>query len=270
MKRTKIVSLFIMILIMFHIGLLADQVTGEDESITAREIVEKSNILSRVEGIQAELNMKIINSSGQERVRRLRSISKEDNKGVEKSLIHFLEPANVRGTGFLSITNPEEADERYLYLPALGRPRRISSEERGGSFMGTDFSYEDITFNIDDYTYKLVREEILNEREVYVVKAEGISREIKSNVGFAKRTIFIRKDNFVPVKSEYFNDMGEKIKIMRAYDIEEVNDGIWFSTRMEMEDVNKGSRTELVYEDIKVNVNISDDYFSIRQLSRFR
>jgi hypothetical protein len=264
----KLKNLVILFVISLCLGLIVIQV--EAEHLTGREIIDKSRALTRIEGMKSELEMRIINKSGQERVRKLKLISKENDRGVEKSLMYFLEPANVRGTGFLNIIAPGKEDEKYLYLPALGRPRRISSSERGGSFMGSDFSYEDISPNIDDYKYEFLNVKSLDDCEVYVVKAEPTSDKIKKDVGFTEKIIFIRKDNFVPIKVEYFNDKKKKTKVMIAEDIKKINEACWTVTRMQMKDLEKDSRTILIYNNINVSLKISDNYFTIRQLTRPR
>ncbi len=238
------------------------------EELTGRDIIDKSNEMESVNNMQAEIKMTIINKSGQERVRELKTYSMKTGDEVEKSLIQFLNPADIRGTGFLSINNPEGADEQYLYLPALGKERRLSSDERGGSFMGSDFTYEDISPDSNDYTHCLLRSDILDEIDVYIVESIPVSEKIKKELGFTKRISWIRKDNFVLIKAEYHNHNGDIFKRLNVLEVEEVDEGLFMHIHLEMRDLEKGSRTLLKYKQIEINTGLDDSYFSIRHLTR--
>ena len=259
MKSNKLLLLVVLIVVLVGSQVMAGELTGE-------EIIEKTDELS-VDDLNADLEMKII-KSGRERVRKLTMVSHKADDGVEKSLIRFLSPSDVRGTGFLSIDNPEGVDEQYLYLPALGKPRRISSEERGGSFMGSDLTYEDLSPSKEDYRHKLIGTEIIDEDEVYVVESTPVTEEIQDDVGFSKKISYIRKDIFVLIKAEYLDDQGNVSKKMVVSNFEEITDNLWYGTYMVMEDLKKESKTILEYDNLEYDTDISDDYFSIRQLTR--
>lgn len=255
---------------LFLLGLLitvlvSGQVLAED--LTGEEIIDRTESLSSVDDLSADLEMKIIRS-GRERVRELTMVSQESDNGIEKSLIRFLSPSDVRGTGFLSIDNPEGADEQYLYLPALGKPRRISSEDRGGKFMGSDLTYEDISPSKEDYNHQLIGTETIDDNIVYLVESTPVTEKIKEDVGFAKKISYIRKDIFTLVKAEYFDDQGKVTRRLVVSNLKKISDDLWFGTYMVMEDLVKKSKTILEYNNIEVNTGIRDDFFSIRQLTR--
>lgn len=237
------------------------------EGLTGAEIIDRTKSVSSVDDLSADLEMRIIRS-GRERVRELSMVSRETEDGIEKSLIRFLSPADVRGTGFLSINKSEGTDEQYLYLPALGKPRRISSEDRGGQFMGSDFTYEDLSPSKEDYSHMLLGTENIDDYEVYVVESVPVTEKIREDVGFAKKLSYIRKDNFTLIKAEYLNSQDQIIRRLKVSKFHKITDDLFLGTYMVMEDLSKESKTVLKYKNIKVNTGISDSHFSIRQLTR--
>lgn len=235
--------------------------------LTGGEIIERSESLSSVDDLSVEIEMRII-KSGRERSRELSMIIMENEDGSEKSLIRFLSPTDVRGTGFLSIINPESTNEQYLYLPALGKPRRISSEDRGGQFMGSDFTYEDISPDKEDYEYRLLNSDYINENEVYVVESIPKTEKLKKDLGFAKKISYISKDQYFLIRAEYLNEKEEQIRILEVSDYKQIIDEFWLGTYMLMEDLIKDSKTVLVYKNLIANTGIDESYFTIRELSR--
>jgi len=262
MRTRKI--FIILFLLMFSVS--AQVLAGEE--LTGREIIEKMETVTSVNDMQAEMVMRIIHRSGKERIRELKTASSKNDAGVEKSLIRFLSPADVRGTGFLSIDRPDGADEQYLYLPALGKPRRLSSEERGGSFMGSDLSYEDLSPTIDDYTYTLISTEEIGDKEVYVVESQPVSAKVREDVGFAKKIYWIRKDIMTLIKAEFADSSGTVIKLMEVSQIKQIEGKFWLGTKIDIKDLEDGSRTVLEYRNIEINSGLTDNNFTIRQLTR--
>ena len=177
MKEIKVMIILTLIALffpMFSQTLLAEEMSG-------REIIDQTRALEMVDDMQAELEMEII-QNGRTRKRELMMSSYRGDKGQEMTLIRFLSPADVRNSGFLNIIHADGEEESWIYLPALGRERRIISEDRGGSFMGSDFSYEDITPTIDDYEYELLGIEHINDVEVYKVVSVPKTDEIADNL----------------------------------------------------------------------------------------
>ncbi|MCF8001118.1 MAG: outer membrane lipoprotein-sorting protein [Halanaerobiales bacterium] len=264
MKRTKINILLITFLLftMYAFGqVLAAELNG-------RKIFDRAQTLDTVNDFKAEMKMTIIRQSVRKRVRKLKTKTLNKENGVEMTMMRFLEPADVRGTGFLTVENTDGADKTYLYLPAMGKPRRISSEERGGNFMSSDFTYEDLSFTLSDYNHKLIGNEKIDGEDVYVVESIPVSKEIKDNVGFAKRKSYFSKERFVMVKSIYFNERGKKIKKLINSEFKQIKEGEWLVTRMVMQNEKEGSKTIIEYDDFEINTGISADQFSVRQLTR--
>ncbi len=126
-----------------------------------RDIMKMSRDVSKISGLESVSTLKIINNKGRERVRKTAMASKEFDGGLtEKRIIRFLEPADVKGTGMLIFDNENDADNMWIYMPALRKVRRIVSSDKGKSFMGSEFSNADMAAgNLDDFTYQSLGED---------------------------------------------------------------------------------------------------------------
>ncbi|MEJ1364847.1 MAG: outer membrane lipoprotein-sorting protein, partial [Candidatus Sedimenticola sp. (ex Thyasira tokunagai)] len=120
--------------------------------------------------MQADMKMILRNKQGQESLREIRLKSLELESDGDKSLSIFDKPRDVKGTAFLSFSHPVGADDQWLYLPALKRVKRISSRNKSGPFMGSEFAYEDLTsFEVEKYSYKYIGDETVNGEESFKI-----------------------------------------------------------------------------------------------------
>lgn len=188
----------------------------------------------------------------------------------DRSLVRFTAPADIRGTGFLVWEHPDEDDERFLYLPALGRVRRIAGSEAQESFVGSDFTYEDIGGReLDDYTYRL-----LDENAVWDApdgarhpawQLESTSRD--AGAKFPRVVSLVRKDVPIVVRAAIHNRRGEEQKTFEARRLDRI-DGIWTVTAMTMTDALEGTRTDLRVDKAEYGVGLRPADFSRVQLER--
>jgi hypothetical protein len=188
----------------------------------------------------------------------------------DRTLLHFTRPNDIRGTGFLVWEHPDADDERFLYLPSLGRVRRIAGAEAQESFVGSDFTFEDIGGReLEDYTYTL-----LDENAAWTApdgtrhpswRLESKSRS--ADARFPRIVSLIRKDILVAVQADVFNRRNEKQKVFEAKRVEKV-DGFWTVMAMTMADALEGTRTDLVVEKAEYDVGLKAADFSRVQLER--
>ncbi len=173
---------------------------------TGREIMLKAEERPEAETSQSEITLTIINKRGKKRVRKLKSYSMEVGKD-KKTLMFFEYPGDVKGTGFLTWDYDEigKDDDKWLYLPAMKKTRRISgSSAKKDYFMGTDFTYDDMgERNIDEDTHKLLGEEDVNGHKCW--KIESTSKD-KRDI-FSKKIIWLRQDILIPEKVDYYDKM---------------------------------------------------------------
>lgn len=191
----------------------------------------------------------------------------------DRTLLRFTYPTDIKGTGFLVWEHPAGEDERFLYLPSLGRVRRIAGNETQESFVGSDFTYEDIGGRqLDDYTYRVLD----TPGDAGVWTAPDGSRhpiyalESKSrspNARFPRVVSLVRQDNLIVVRAEIHNKRDELQKTYIATRVEKV-DGYWTVLAMTMADGLDRTRTELVVDKAEYDVGLTPDNFSRRELER--
>lgn len=256
------------ILLLFCFGLLAAVPSRPRAmALTAEQIAR--NVQDRDTGrdSRAELRMKLFDRRGRARDRALTLLTLRRSNG-DRSLIRFTYPNDIRGTAFLVWEHPHGDDERFLYLPSLGRVRRIAGSEARESFVGSDFSYEDIGGReFDDYTYTLVDENASwraadgSSRPAYRLE----SRRKDKSVEFPRVESLILKESFVVVQADIYNRRNEKQKVYSVTRLQEAQ-GIWTVFESGMTNDVDRTRTELVVEKIAYNTGLTEDAFSRREL----
>ncbi|MDI6870945.1 MAG: outer membrane lipoprotein-sorting protein [Bacillota bacterium] len=218
-------------------------------------------ILERVEAVRSGRQvsvrkMSLVDKSGQIRTREIKIWS----VGTEKVLIRFLAPADVKGTGFLTV-----GDDMWLYLPAVGQVRRIASHMKRGSFMGSDFSYEDIGEAGYRKTYKpkLVGTDNVGGVPAYVLELlPG-----KPETSYGRLKLWAEKETFVLRRVEFYNRQGVLLKVLTASDVELV-DGRHVARKMVMESVADKHKTILETTEISFDTPIPDSVFTDTYLER--
>lgn len=226
------------------------------QELSGDEILKKEDENSPDSEIMIS-EMTIVHKSGAKRVRKIKAWM----KGDDYTLVRFLTPANVKGTGFLSVK-----DNDWLYLPALRKVRRIATKEKGGSFMGSDFSYDDVSGYSweEDFNSRLMGMEKYQGHECYVL--ELIPKK-PGDLSYSKLKRWVDKENFYPVKTEYYDRHGDLLKVLYSSEVEK-KEGLWVTKKNEMQNVQKGSKTIIVIKEIEVNPEIPDHMFTTRQLER--
>jgi outer membrane lipoprotein-sorting protein len=231
-------------------------------TLSARDIVDKAYNRDMPKSSMAKSKMIIVNEKGEMREREILTYTAEI-KGIRKSLIKFLEPADVKDTSFLHIENPKGEDEQFLYIPAIKKTRRIAGSQRSSSFMGSDFSYSDFEKrDVDAGEHSLIKEENYNGQDVYVV--ESIPRD---EPDYSKFVQWIRKDNFVPIRIDFYDKKGNLIKRLEVEKLENI-DGYWISTKTVMQSLTKNKKTVIEIIEIKNNIEIPEKYFLPQNLGK--
>ncbi len=238
---------------------------GVSFALTGTEIMTKVHNRENGKSSIIESTMILINDKGQTKERVVRAVRKEYGD-LSKSMIRFLAPADVKGTGFLIWENADRDDDQFLYLPALKQdPRRIASSEKGSRFMGTEFTYEDLqNRKVDKDDHKLLREEKLDGKQVYVV--ESIPKK-GSDSQYKKLVSWVRPDIWIPVKIEFYDENGALLKVLTVKKLEQVQ-GIWTTMDSMMDNVQDKKKTQLILGKVQYNADIPDEYFTERYLKR--
>ncbi len=258
MKTIKLAGLLILALVVSNLKVFPQEITG-------LQIIE--NVYNRPVGedMTADLTMTLINSSGNERVRKIKQFSR-DFGDVEKKIMFFVSPADVKNTSFMNWSYDEEGkdDDQWIYLPALKKTKRISSDSKGDYFMGSDFTYDDLgDRKPSDDTHKLLREEKINGEDCYVV--ESIPKD--PDYMYSKTVTWVIKDKWIGLKKEFYDEDGVLLKILHVKDYKKIN-GFWIIVDTEMENVQKDHKTVMELRNIKIDTGISDSKFTERMMTR--
>ncbi len=282
MARPLAVFLCIMLLSIWTGDGAALQALQEPEGATpsarGRWVAQKVEDRETGRDAQFTLRMRLYDCRDRMRERSLSLLTlraAEQGTDGDRTLIRMTYPNDVAGIGFLVWEHPEADDERFLYLPSLGRTRRIAVSEAQDSFVGSDFTYEDIGGReFAAYTYRLHADAdpqptwTAADGATYpVYRLESRSRDL--SVRFPRIVSLVRRDNFVVVGAEVYNQRGDLQKRFDVKRLEQV-DGYWTAFEMAMQDFLQETRTELVIEHAAYDTGISADAFTRRELERGR
>jgi len=227
------------------------------------EIAQRSDQTSDGFGSSiAQMEMILINGSGEKRIRKMEMKTLEGKEG-DKTLSTFLTPADIKGTKTLTHEHTNRDDDQWLYLPALKRIKRIASRNKSGSFMGSEFSYEDIgNQHYDKFTY----EDGVQEVELDGVRCYKGVRIPKDNYsGYTKQVSWIDTTHFLLQKIDYYDRKGALLKTARFYNYQQV-DGIWRVGKIEMINHQNDKRTILIWEKDTIHAGLDAKDFSKRVL----
>ncbi|MFT6733705.1 MAG: outer membrane lipoprotein-sorting protein [Polaribacter sp.] len=215
----------------------------------------------------AVLEMILKNKHGETSTRNMRMKSIEQKGDGDKSLNIFDSPRDVKGTAFLSFSHPVANDEQWLYLPALKRVKRISSRNKSGSFMGSEFSFEDLTsFEVDKYTYKYLRDELVNGENCWVV----IQYPIDKYSGYKKRIVWIDQSEHRIRKTDFYDRKDSLLKTLTMSDFHHINKAFWRPQILSMVNHQSGKSTVLNFSHYVLSTGLDEKDFNQNALKRAR
>jgi hypothetical protein len=237
-----------------------------------REIMEKVTVTRKLDGSEAVVKMTVVDDKKQARERDITMATKlYDGGKTEKRIYRFLAPADVQGTSVLVFDYEAKADDVWIYLPALRKTRRIVSSQKSQSFMGSEFSYGDLNIPaIDDFDYKLVKEEPFGGETNYVIDVTPKSKEIAESEGYSKKTYWVSKDKFAVTRGLFYDKDGKLLKELITGNIKLLDAKNKRYRPMRMEMINKQNGRKSVFDSSKVTFapNTKDEYFTTAYLER--
>ncbi|MFZ1548517.1 MAG: outer membrane lipoprotein-sorting protein [Candidatus Nitrotoga sp.] len=269
-KNTPLVASIAVLSLIFGLSMQPQNVWAVEPDLT--QIMEKNFVVSKVLDSVADATFTLINKNGQERVRKTFGTTKLDKNGIDNMrMTRFMSPPDVKGTVSLLIEHANNDDDIWIYLPALKKVRRLVSNNKKDSFMGTDFSYADVIgYKVAEWNYKLLKEEAVEGQPCYVIEALPKSDAVKTSNGYSKRISWIRKDNFMAVKMDYWDETGQLLKTSTYTDIQMVDQkrGKWQAMRLEASNVQTNHRTVIKFDNFKSNQQVKDEFFTTRYMSK--
>jgi hypothetical protein len=239
----------------------ADDV-AEGRAIAARADAKNRNFVDET----VDMTLVLINANGDSTVRRMKSITLERPAAEDKSLIQFLEPPDVRGTGLLTFQNPKGDDRQWLYLPELRRVKTIASKNKSGAFMGSEFAYEDITGNtLEKFTYKKLGEEKLEGEDCWLVE----KYPAYANSGYTKVKMWVAKSDDL-VRRQEFTDRKSTLLKVQTFKGWKPYGKSFRADEIALENLQTRKKSILRFSGRKMGAGLKEDAFNERNLQRLQ
>jgi hypothetical protein len=215
----------------------------------------------------SDMLMLLRNKQGQESIREVKMKTLEVLNDGDKSLTIFNKPRDVKGTAFLSFSHPVVSDDQWLFLPALKRVKRISSRNKSGPFMGSEFAFEDLSsFEVEKYTYKYLGEEELNGLINFKVEQYPVDE----NSGYTRRVVWIDTLEYRAHKIDFYDRKNSLLKTLTFSGYKQYLDKYWRADKQEMVNKQNGKSTELRWSNYNFKTGLTDGDFNRNSLKRAR
>ena len=236
------------------------------QALSADDIVSRSQeaFLAPGDDMRARISMRLINKAGRERAREMTLLRKDLTDGDQKYFVYFHQPGDVRDMTFMVWKYEGRDDDRWLFVPAINQVRRLAANDNRSSFVGSDFTYEDVSGrDLDADTHTLVREEMLDGMDCYVIESVPTDTDAE----YQRKVSWIDKATFLSMKEEYYDRRGDLARVYTTEDVQTVG-GFPTATHRLMVDLVKEHRTEVIFESVEYDVGLDEDVFTERSLRR--
>lgn len=238
-----------------------------DASQKGWEIAQKMNQADSGWGDeQVEAEMVLRSQNGKEVTRTIRSRRIEMPNDGDRSLVIFDQPRDVKGTSFLTFTHKQGEDDQWLYLPALRRVKRISSSNRSGPFMGSEFAYEDIgSEEIERYRYRFVKESEIEGEPGFVIERFPVD----PNSGYTRQIVYVDQAHYRIHKIEFFDRKEKLLKILERENYQQFGN-YWRALSWKMENLQTGKSTWISWKNFQFQTGLTSRDFNKTSLKRLR
>ena len=248
-------------------GLILPLLQAAAQRPDAAQIMSKSRDLSITGSLSANISLTITEKGGSTRSRTISMTTKSYADGLEKRIIKFIEPADVRGTSMLVVDNKNSADEMWIYLPALKKTRRIVTSEKGKSFMSSEFSNADMTSpTISDFTHRHLEKSGTNNQ--WIIESTPVNEDKADEYGYSRKISYISIDKSQVQKMEFYNFDNELFKVIEIKSVFPLGDGKYLVKDMVASNLNTNRRSEILFSKINEGVKVDDSNFTIQNLER--
>ena len=236
----------------------------------ARELVRRVVRDSRADDETVNVRMELVDAKGQVRRRTTSIYTKKQSATASARLIRFHEPPDLARSAILTVERSNGDADQWIYLPAYHAARRVASTNRGDTWMGTDFTYEDIAdVKIEQYAYAVLRHETLERVRCAVVEAVPADRTLKEQSAYSRTIYWIDPAEAVALKLEYYDRAGRLLKVLTNHGLQRLGKyRRWTTTRVR--DVTRNHETVVTVTERRLDRGLGDDYFSVSYLERGR
>lgn len=214
-----------------------------------------------------DISMILSDKYGNKRQRNLRNLTMEKEGDGDRTIIVFDNPGDVKGTAFLSYTHKSGPDDQWLYLPALKKVKRISSNNKAGAFMNSEFAYEDISSQeVEKYTYKFLREDEYEGNKVFVNELDPVDRKS----GYSKLEVYVDQERYIPLKTDFYDRGGRLKKTLQMSEYNQYKGQYWRANNWSMVNHHTGKSTVLKMSDWLFDNEFTEKDFNKNSLSRVK
>lgn len=215
----------------------------------------------------AELVMLLKNSHGEKSTRYMRNRVLESVNDVDKSMLIFDRPRDIKGTALLTYSYRKRTDDQWIYLPALKRVKRISSNNKSGPFMGSEFAFEDlVSDHIEKYTYRFLRSEKIDGTDCLVVERCPVDNKS----GYLYQTVYYDRQEYRIYKIDYYDRKKDLLKTLTFQNYKRYNDKYWRAGKMIMVNHQTGKSTESSWINYKFKTGLTERDFDMNSLKLAR
>ncbi|HRC84005.1 MAG TPA: outer membrane lipoprotein-sorting protein [Thermoanaerobaculia bacterium] len=217
-------------------------------------------------GESGNVELTLVNASGDRIVRRMELVTSEKENDGDRSLVTFEKPPDVKGVQLLTWTHKGNEDDQWLFLPTVKRVKRISSSNKSGSFMGSEFAFEDMGGQeVEKYSYRFLEEGTLEGRGVWVVERVPVDK----TSGYSRQLVSYDKEYLAPLKIEYFDRRGQLLKVAHFEQYQQFGGKWWRANQIRIENVQTRKSSILAYgSDRKLQVAFEPDRFETARMGQ--
>jgi len=230
---------------------------------------EADRVRSGFSDSRSDLVMIMKDSHGHESFRSLDVRILERKEDGNMSMTIFQSPADVKGTAFLVSGHKITSDDQWLYLPALKRVKRIASDDKSGSFMGSEFAYEDIgaqAHQLEKYTYRYLREEAYDKMPCFVIER----RPLDPNSGYKRQEVWIDQTEYQNRKIDYYDRKGSLLKTLTYRNYQHYQDRFWRAIEWFVVNHQTGKSTLVTWNNWRFGTGLTKEDFSQEALKRVK
>lgn len=245
--------------------LVAGAQTPEQRGQTIAEEAERRSV--GYHDFSARLQMVLRSRDGNEKIRVMRILGLETQDGGDRTMVIFDEPRDLRGTALLTVTHTDKSDEQWLYLPALKRVKRIASGKQTGSFMGSEFAYEDIgSQEVEKFTYRYIRDETLDGMSTFVVERYPTD----ASSGYSRQVVWLDVEEYRALRIDYYDRRDVLFKTLTIEGYRKHAGRFWRPAKMLMLNHQNGRSTTLIWSDYEFATGLREQDFTRASLGRLR
>ncbi len=268
----KLINILVLLVILTPCFRELSAQDNKEELPTGDEIALRINARDEGENVSRSLIMELIDRRGKKRIRETRAFRKYYGK-ERRTVLFYLNPKNIKDTGFLTIDYPEpdKDDDQWLYLPALRKVRRISASDRGDYFLGTDLTYDDIKneskVNLNDYSRTTIGTEIVDNHKCYILEAFPVNDKVVKELGYSKTHLWVDSTIWIIRKAIMWDVNGNLLKDIKFGDIRKVQN-IWTIHTMDVKNHKTNHSTIFTFKDVDYLSEVKDGLFTEQSLRR--